>query len=147
MTGAVSFAAGVIAASFLLSGGAVASSSSAIVQPRSEGVPACFDKKTGALRVLVTGGRCKANESRLTIGEPGPAGPQGPQGPVGANGAAGLQGPAGQNGRDGTSCPRTTNLYAPTSSWRFFSVQTGSYTSTRWYALESSPWGQRVCTP
>lgn len=139
------FASGVVAASLLLGGG-VAASESSVLTPRSEGVPACYDNQTGAIRVLVSGGRCRRGESRLTLGEPGPAGPQGPQGPAGQAGATGPQGPAG---RDGSSCPRTTTLYAPSSSWswRSFSVQTGSWSTTRWVALDSAPFGQRVCAP
>lgn len=139
------FAAGVVAASLLLGGG-VSASEPAALSPRTEGVPACYDNKTGAIRVLVAGGRCKRSESRLTLGEQGPAGPQGPQGPAGQTGATGPQGPAG---RDGTSCPRTATVYAPTSSfsWRTYRIETGSWTSTRFVALDSAPFSVRVCAP
>ena len=147
LVGIGAFSAGAMLTASLLGGGGVSASERTGLQPRDGGVAACYDKKSGAIRVLVTAGRCKASEARITLGEPGPAGPQGPQGPAGAQGSTGPQGPAGRDGRDGTSCPRTLTLYAPTSSWSYFSVQTSTYSSTKWYALYSSPWGQRVCAP
>ena len=146
LVGMGAFAAGVMLTAGLLGGGGVSASEPAALQPRDGGVAACYDNRTGTIRVLVSGGRCRRGESRLTLGEPGPAGPQGPQGPAGQAGATGPQGPAG---RDGSSCPRTTTLYAPSSSWswRSFSVQTGSWSTTRWVALDSAPFGQRVCAP
>lgn len=107
------------------------------VSVRSTPVAACYDKQTGAIRVLISG-RCKGSEARINLGEPGPAGPPGPQGPAGATGA---QGPAG---RDGTSCPRTTTLYAPTSSWDWENVSVpnpGSMFSIRFHAVKSV-WGR-----
>lgn len=68
--------------------------------PRSDaGVPACFAKKTGAVRVLVSGS-CLRSETRIQLGATGAQGPAGPQGPAGAQGPVGPQGPEGPAGKD-----------------------------------------------
>ena len=132
--GVGTFVAGMIAGGALLAAPAATGEEAAT---RSTPVTACYDKQTGAIRVLISG-RCKASEARIALGAPGPAGPAGPQGPPGATGA---QGPAG---RDGTSCPRTTTLYAPTSSWDWENVSVpnpGSMFSIRFHAVKPV-WGR-----
>lgn len=69
---------------------------------------ACADKKTGAMRLILKGKKCKPGEKKLRWNVKGPAGiagPIGPQGPQGPTGAAGARGPAGafeMVGQDGT---------------------------------------------
>ena len=146
---------------------------SGTVQPRAaQGVPACYDKKTGALRVL-TAGACKRTESRLNLGQPGPAGPTGARGPAGPAGPAGpigpagpqgargntgpqgLTGPAGPAGSDVKDCPRTATIYAPTLllsgwGWNSYSLRIQETYGTRtvsWYAPQREPSGISVCIP
>jgi hypothetical protein len=72
---------------------------------RSSGVDACYDRKTGALRIL-TSGACLKKEAKIVIGAPGPQGPQGlpgAQGPQGPEGPSGPQGPAGKDAPTGRS--------------------------------------------
>lgn len=77
-----------------------AADTSTEVTPRSDaGVPACFSKKTGAVRVLVSGS-CLRSENRIQLGAAGPQGPAGPQGAAGAQGPVGPQGPEGPAGKD-----------------------------------------------
>lgn len=56
---------------------------------------ACANKKTGQMRLLAKGKKCKKGEKKLTWNTTGPqgaAGPQGTQGPQGAQGVPGLIG-------------------------------------------------------
>lgn len=69
--------------------------------PRSSGVTACYDRKTGALRIL-TSRACLKKEAKIVIGAPGP---QGPQGLPGAQGSQGPEGPAGPQGPAGKDAP------------------------------------------
>jgi hypothetical protein len=60
-------------------------------------INACFDNKSGDLRISLQGGSCDAKETALSWnreGAPGPAGPQGPQGDPGPQGEEGPPGPA-----------------------------------------------------
>jgi hypothetical protein len=84
--------------------GASDAASGPAVSRAATGVPACYSKKTGALRVLVSG-TCSKAEARLTLGEPGPAGPQGAAGPVGPAGPQGVAGPEGPQGATGAQGP------------------------------------------
>jgi hypothetical protein len=64
----------------------------------------CYNKKTGAFRVLLSSGKtktCDAGEQVLQWNETGPAGPTGPSGPTGATGARGPTGPQGPPGNGG----------------------------------------------
>lgn len=55
---------------------------------------ACADKKSGAIRLVVKGKKCKRSERRLRWNVQGPAGIAGPVGPQGPAGAQGPPGPA-----------------------------------------------------
>lgn len=80
--------------------GSSATAETAVGQTRADpGVVACYAKKTGAIRVLVSG-KCSRSEARITLGGTGPQGPMGPQGPAGAQGPVGAQGPQGPAGKD-----------------------------------------------
>jgi hypothetical protein len=63
-------------------------------------IKACVNKRTGALRVVRNGKRCKKSERTISWNASGQAGPQGAAGNAGA---AGLQGPAGTPGVGGAS--------------------------------------------
>jgi hypothetical protein len=86
----------------------------------------CFNRTTGALRVVSAASRCRKGESSLSFNQAGPqgargnagalgpagasgaagsAGPAGPAGPAGADGAAGTNGAAGQAGGTGSAGP------------------------------------------
>jgi hypothetical protein len=84
---------------------------------------ACYQKKTGQMRVVRASRGCRANEYRMTWarrgvaghavtpgervpqGEQGPPGPTGPAGATGRPGAAGAQGAAGPAGLAGLQGP------------------------------------------
>jgi len=77
--------------------------------PNRAGVYAgCYLNGTGALRLISTARRCRANETRATWsrrGRPGLAGPVGPAGVQGPQGAQGLQGAQGAQGERGAQGP------------------------------------------
>jgi hypothetical protein len=91
--------------------------------PDSGGViHACFDSKSGNLRVLDapshTCGKFETSLDWNQQGSPGPAGPAGaagaagPAGPTGSAGATGAAGPAGPAGPTGPAGADATNLWA-----------------------------------
>lgn len=113
-------------------------SATSAAERSAEGVPACYNTNTGAIRVLVSG-RCTRAEKRIVLGTPGPQGPQGLQGPQGAvgpqgpQGEAGIQGPKGDSGPTGPQGPAGSagcqwrEIYAPTSNvldlgWNSYTV-------------------------
>lgn len=168
--GISAFALGLTLGSALLSSTASAGDTqleSSQTLPRTEGIAACADKKSGALRMLVSG-RCTRTETRVTLGGPGPAGPQGPagpEGPVGPAGPAGPQGPKGDvgpqgpvgstgatgpQGPAGTGCRNTISIAAPSysSEWNSYTVQT-SYGSASFRGASTwwTPYSRTVCAP
>jgi len=70
-------------------------------------IKACVDERTGVVRVLGPGEKCKNTESRIRWRAKGPRGEQGPQGDPGvtANSIQGPQGPAGLQGLQGPAGP------------------------------------------
>jgi len=74
-------------------------------------ITVCAAKSNGAMRYSASGGCKNAKETKLVLGQQGPAGPAGPVGPAGAPGPAGATGAAGS---------MTTQS--------FFEVKTSSYT-------------------
>jgi hypothetical protein len=62
---------------------------------------ACYNKTSGALRVVATATACTSAEKSLSWNQKGPAGPAGPAGPTGPKGAAGATGSAGPIGPAG----------------------------------------------
>jgi hypothetical protein len=74
-------------------------------------VHACVQRKSGQVRVVSAGERCRPNENALEwnvegpAGASGPAAPEGPQGPAGATGEPGPAGPAGPQGETGPAGP------------------------------------------
>ena len=77
--------AGVVVASVAL-GSVVGSFISVSAAPTS--VVVCASKSTGALRYSKAG-TCRSTETKLTLGQEGPAGPAGEKGATGATGATG----------------------------------------------------------
>ena len=98
----------ILTASLLFAGlvaGASGSQGQRVLQGWS-GVPskrglyaACYEKKTGEMRVVRAFRGCRASEFRMTWARRGPAGPSGPQG---VQGERGLQGERGVPGEAGT---------------------------------------------
>jgi Collagen triple helix repeat (20 copies) len=79
---------------------------------KSSTIKACYKKKSGSLRMLAQGKRCKPRERSITWGKRGAAGssgdagqkgPAGPVGPVGLDGVFGVAGPAGSPGSQGSA--------------------------------------------
>ena len=74
-------------------------------------ITVCAAKSNGAMRYSASGGCKSAKETKLLLGQQGPAGPAGPVGPAGATGPAGAIGATGSN-----------------ATQSFFEVKTSSYT-------------------
>lgn len=92
MNGALMLA--VVGLVWMLTASTAGADTQAAATPRSEtGLAACYSKKTGDVRILVSGS-CLRSETRIQLGAPGP------QGPAGAAGPMGPQGPAGPAGND-----------------------------------------------
>jgi hypothetical protein len=85
---------------FAMGGLGVAANKSATKSATSAKVRACFAKKTGALRVLKPGRRCRRSERALTWNKRGTRGLRGPAGAAGRAGATGSVGPQGPAGSD-----------------------------------------------
>lgn len=105
LLGIVALLVGLMAAGPAFGSSAESAAPNVTVATRAaSGVPACYDKKTGLIRVLVSG-KCSKAEARLVLGQPGPQGPQGPQGAAGPQGAPGPEGPQGATGVAGPQGP------------------------------------------
>jgi hypothetical protein len=108
--------------------GACAAAAIAVAAVRtSDGtIRGCYDKKTGAFRVLLGSGKNKtcdaAHEQLLQWNEIGPAGPTGPSGPVGPTGATGARGPTGPQGPKGDSGDGGAALHFATTAAEFVGV-------------------------
>jgi hypothetical protein len=66
-------------------------------------IKGCTHKKSGALRVLKAGKKCKRIERAIAWNIEGPAGQAGSDGPAGTGGAAGPQGAGGAAGQTGSA--------------------------------------------
>ena len=73
----------------------------AVAASQDDGYKGCVHKKSGALRVVSEGKKCRPTERTIEFGATGPAGATGAPGPQGPAGAAGPQGPAGATGPQG----------------------------------------------
>src|SRR5262245_16180284 len=97
---------GLLAIVFAAAGIAVAAN------PSSTGkITACVHKKTKALRLGSSKGKCKTTESKLSWnakGQPGATGAKGDTGAQGAAGTAGAAGAAGAPGADAATSTRAT---------------------------------------
>ena len=106
LLGVVALLVGLLAAGPALGSDAESATPSLTVSSReTPAVPACYNKKTGVIRVLVSG-KCSKAEVRLLLGQPGPQGPQGPQGATGPQGPQGAPGPEGPQGATGAAGPQ-----------------------------------------
>ena len=74
-------------------------------------ITVCAAKNSGAMRYSPSGGCKNAKETKLVLGQQGPAGATGATGPVGATGPAGATGATGSN-----------------ATQSFFEIKTSSYT-------------------
>lgn len=121
--------------------GETASPEVVLAPAASKAVKGCWHKRTGEIRVLITG-RCEKSENRITLGEPGPIGPRGLQGPAGPQGQTGAQGPQGPKGEaaDCSYFDRVT-VYAPTSpAYQNYTVTgTDSFGFDRTYRFMALP--------
>jgi hypothetical protein len=118
-SGVVRVVAVIAGAALVVSAGGFAVA--AIPGPRGA-IAGCYQKRTGALRVVAQGKRCARGERSLTwnqqgspgsTGAQGPAGPQGLQGPQGERGTPGVQGPKGDTGAQGPGAVRLFYEHAP----------------------------------
>ena len=111
----VSYALTIAMVALVISGIAVAAK-----KPSKSQITGCYSKKTGDLRVLNRGKRCKRGERKITWtksgargtrgargprGVIGPIGPRGGTGPSGSLGATGAMGPSGSVGATGPAGP------------------------------------------
>ena len=77
--------------------------------PGSNGtINGCYEKRTGALRVIDAdaGAKCTSFETPISWNQQGPKGPSGPAGPGGPAGADGAPGPTGPAGPQGATGPQ-----------------------------------------
>jgi hypothetical protein len=103
---------------------AVGGGSFAIAQSGSQGtIKGCSHKKSGVLRVLKKGKKCRRSERAIAWniegragddGAPGAPGRSGPTGPEGVGGTNGGDGPTGPKGADGGAGP--TGVQGPTGA-------------------------------
>jgi Collagen triple helix repeat (20 copies) len=105
--GALTFAnvTAVVALVFAMGGGAFAITS---IPGRNGVIHGCYQKRTGTLRVMAAGKRCRRSEKAIAWnqkGAQGQPGVQGIQGQPGPKGDAGLAGPKGDTGAPGQAGP------------------------------------------
>jgi type VI protein secretion system component Hcp len=77
---------------------------SAHLSAQADVIHGCVNN-AGALRVVIAGEACKANEVAIAWNVSGPAGATGPAGPAGPQGPAGNDGRDGRDGRDASGPP------------------------------------------
>jgi Collagen triple helix repeat (20 copies) len=97
---------GVLGALLLATSSPAASGPNARGAATSSVIYACYNGKTGALRRLAVGGKCRASEtaiSWLAVGRAGGSGAAGPMGVQGLRGVAGAVGAPGANGAPGAA--------------------------------------------
>ena len=114
-------------------------------KPQRSQITACYAKKTGALRVVKAGKRCKRGERKIawtkngvrgTRGVRGARGTQGPEGGLGARGATGPAGVAGAPGANGSpgapGADGTARAYAEVNdvSNDYVAARTDGFTGT-----------------
>jgi hypothetical protein len=111
-------------------------------KPSGSQITACYAKKSGALRVLKAGKRCKRGERKIAWtkngarGTRGIRGARGSQGPEGGNGARGATGPAGVAGAPGANgspgADGTARAYAEVNdvSNDYVAARTSGFTGT-----------------
>ena len=80
-------------------------------------ITVCAAKNSGAMRYSPSGGCKNAKETKLVLGQQGPAGATGPAGPAGATGTAGATGATGATGAAGSMTTQSS-----------FEIKTSSYT-------------------
>ena len=129
------------ALALLIAGLAVSGIAGAAKKPSaSRQVTGCYTKKSGVLRVLKRGKRCKRGERKITLLKDGARGPRGSKGspgkdgntgPRGATGAAGQNGSTGQAGGTGpTGPPGATGPVGPSNSFEAFNLGPVPITAT-----------------
>jgi hypothetical protein len=111
-------------------------------KPSGSQITACYAKKSGALRVVKAGKRCKRGERKIAWtkngarGTRGIRGARGSQGPEGGNGARGATGPAGVAGAPGANgspgADGTARAYAEVNdvSNDYVAARTSGFTGT-----------------
>lgn len=75
----------------------------------SSTIKGCVNKRSGLLRIVAGGSRCRRGESSLTFNK---RGPQGERGPRGERGARGATGPTGSQGPQGPIGPPGDTAYS-----------------------------------
>ncbi len=82
---------------FIALGGVALAANSSLIGSNGE-IKACANKRTGELRAIKSGAKCKKKETTLSWSQKGPKGDTGAAGSVGAPGAPGQQGIQGIQG-------------------------------------------------
>jgi len=104
----------------------------------STSVTACAKKPTGELRYAASG-VCKANETKLTLGQTGPAGATGATGAAGATGATGASG--------SYASAMTITAIAAGSGRQFALADAGTLITTAGTAVMTVPTNATVAFP
>jgi len=114
----------VATAALILAVGGTAFAGSGGGSPASSKLRLCAAKKSGDLRLLSSGGRCKSSERAMTIDRRGTKGATGATGPAGPAGGLGERGPQGE---PGTGATGATVLKSPDGRFTVSATNSGIY--------------------
>jgi hypothetical protein len=101
--------------------------------PRNGKIVACYSKKTGALRLVEEGKKCRRGEQKIAWNQQGKRGLRGPRGRAGDDGFDGLDGFDGFDGADGAdgadaASMLTGSFRAPADAGEAFAAPSGVQT-------------------
>jgi hypothetical protein len=94
-------------------------------------IVACHSKRTGALRLVEEGKKCRKGEQKVAWNQQGKRGRRGPRGPAGDDGFDGLDGFDGFDGADGAdAASMLTGTFATSEIRDVFAAPTGRDTAS-----------------
>jgi hypothetical protein len=92
-------------------------------KPSTTRITGCHSKKTGVLRVVRQGNRCKRGERKIAWTKSGSRGERGPRGRSGTPGPQGAAGPAGAHGATGAAgASGATGPIGPSNAFEAFNA-------------------------
>ena len=96
--------------------------------PKNGKIVACYSKRTGALRLVEEGRKCRKGEQKIAWNQQGKRGLPGRRGPVGDDGFDGLDGFDGFDGADGADAASmlTGSFRAPADAGEAFAAPSGA---------------------
>jgi hypothetical protein len=98
--------------------------------PKNGKIVACYSKKSGALRLVEEGKKCRQGEQKIAWNQQGKRGKRGKRGPAGDDGFDGLDGFDGFDGADGADAASmlTGSFRAPADASEAFAAPSGVQT-------------------